>query len=71
MINLGTLTKALPQLLQVMGSMQNGSLEEYAVNVCKSQNIPIDAIVQQAKGIINMVGEQNLKNTLSQFGLKL
>jgi hypothetical protein len=71
MINLGTLTKALPQLLQVMGSMQGGSLEQYAANVCKSQNIPIDAIVQQAKGIINMVGEQNLKNTLSQFGLKL
>ena len=71
MINLGNLTKALPQVLQVLGSIQNGNLDQYIENICKSQNIPLDSVIQQARGIINMVGEQNLRDALSQLGLKL
>lgn len=71
MNNLAGLMRAMPQVLQVMGSMQGGNLEQYVTNVCKSQNIPIESVVQQARGIINMVGEENIKRMLSQFGLKI
>lgn len=71
MNNLAGLMRALPQVMQVLGAVQGGNLEQYVTNVCKSQNIPIDAVVQQARGIINMIGEDNLKRTLNQFGLKL
>lgn len=71
MNNIAGLMRALPQVMQVLGTIQGGNLEQYAANLCKSQNIPIDAVVQQARGIINMIGEDNLKRTLNQFGLKI
>jgi len=70
MINLANLTRALPQVMQVLGSVQNGDLNKYIENLCKTQNIPLDSITKQAQGIINMVGEQNLRQALAQLGLR-
>ena len=69
--NLSMLTKAAPQVLKVLGGIKNGNIDDFIDNICKTQNIPIDDIRQQAQGIINLFGEQNIKNFLNQFGFKL
>ena len=71
MNNLAGLMQALPKVLQILGSVQGGDLNKYVENVCKSQNIPLEPLMQQARGIINLVGEDNIKRMLGQYGLKL
>lgn len=65
------LTKAVPQVLKIIGGIKNGNIEEYVENICKAQNIPIDDIKQQAQGIVNLIGEKNIINFLNQYGFKL
>lgn len=71
MNNLSGLLQALPQVLRVLGTVQGGDLTQYVQNVCKTQNIPLEPIVQQARGIINLMGEDNIRRILNQNGLNL
>lgn len=71
MNNLSGLLQALPQVLRVLGTVQNGDLSQYVQNVCKSQNIPLEPIIQQARGIINLMGEDNIRKILNQNGLNI
>lgn len=71
MNNLSGLLQALPQVLRVLGAVQGGDLTQYVQNVCKTQNIPLEPIVQQARGIINLMGEDNIRRILNQNGLNL
>lgn len=71
MNNLSGLLQALPQVLRVLGTIQSGDLTQYVQNVCKTQNIPLEPIVQQARGIINLMGEDNIRRILNQNGLNI
>lgn len=70
--NLQNIIQAIPQVLNVLGTVKPENLEQYMINLCKSQNIPLEQAINQARGIVNMLGgEENARKFLNQFGLKI
>lgn len=64
---------AVPQVLQLIGSGKSQEeLAQYALNLCKSQNIPLQQVLAQVNGLVRLAGgEENVKKILNNYGFHL
>lgn len=70
---LNNLMSAVPQVLNLIGQGKSQQeLAQYAANLCKSQNIPLEQVLAQVNGLVRLAGgEQNVKKVLNSYGFKL